>query len=103
MKLNTAFITLLLIAGAHGALAREEGAIQNGRRAPSWADRANLDDLVPYTHPPAAWSDRHSDIAMTWIDPEGPGIQRLTAVVGWEGTKITDNLLSWQASEGGRI
>ncbi len=68
----------------------------------SWADRVDLDDLVPYTQPPAGWSDRHSDIALTWTKPDQPGIQRLTSVVGWGGTKITDDLLSWSLSEGGQ-
>jgi hypothetical protein len=62
----------------------------------------NLDDLVPYTRPPAAWSDRHSDIAITWTNPDDPGLQRLDSVVGWGSTKITDNLLSWRLSEEGR-
>ncbi|MFN8008816.1 MAG: hypothetical protein U0V70_17680 [Terriglobia bacterium] len=62
----------------------------------------NLDDLVPYTRTPAAWSDRYSDIAITWTRPNEPGIQRLDSVVGWGGTKITDKLLSWNVSEEGR-
>jgi hypothetical protein len=69
----------------------------------SWADRVNLDDLVPYTYPSAAWSDRYSDIAITWPSPEEPGIQRLQSLVGWAGSKITDRLLSWKISENGRI
>ena len=36
----------------------------------AWADRVNLDDLVPYTLTPAAWSDRNSDIAIAWTKPE---------------------------------
>src|SRR5450755_2966175 len=68
----------------------------------SWADRVNLDDLVPYTVPTAAWSDRYSDIAITWTKPDEPGIQRLQSLVGWAGTKITDNLLSWKMNEDGQ-
>lgn len=68
----------------------------------SWADRVSLDDLVPYTTPTAAWSDRYSDIAITWTNPDQPGIQRLQSLVGWAGTKITDNLLSWELSEDGQ-
>ncbi|HEX4485426.1 MAG TPA: trehalase family glycosidase [Terriglobales bacterium] len=68
----------------------------------SWADRVDLNDLIPYTYPTAAWSDRHSDIAITWSKPESPGIQRLDSVVGWGGTQITESLLSWNLSEDGR-
>lgn len=68
----------------------------------SWADTVNLDDLVPYTVPTAAWSDRFSDIAIAWTKPDEPGIQRLQALVGWAGTKITDSLLSWKISENGQ-
>ena len=91
---------LLLIACASSAFAPQGGANRNREGASSWADRVNLDDLVPYTHPSAAWSDRHSDIALSWTKPQAAGIQALEAVVGWAGTKITDNLLSWAVSEG---
>ena len=63
----------------------------------------SLDDLIPYTYPTAAWSDRYSDIAITWNKPEEPGIQRLDSVVGWGGTQITDRLLSWKLSEDGQL
>jgi hypothetical protein len=68
----------------------------------TWADRVNLDDLVPYTLTPAAWSDRHSDIAIVWTRPEEPGIQQLESIVGFWGAQITDTLLSWELSESGR-
>ncbi|MEO8660028.1 MAG: trehalase family glycosidase [Bryobacteraceae bacterium] len=67
----------------------------------TWADRVDLEDLVPYTHPSAAWSDRHSDVAISWPDPGAPGLQRLESVVGWGGTKITDALLRWAMTEDG--
>ena len=67
----------------------------------SWADDLCLDHLVPYTHPSAAWSDRHSYIALTWERPGETGLQRCEALIGWGGTKITDRLLTWTISENG--
>lgn len=72
------------------------------RPPPSWADQVDLDNLVPYTHPSAAWSDRHSDIAISWPDAQTPGLQRLESVVGWGGAQITDRLLSWTITENGK-
>ena len=96
-------LAVLLITCASIAFASPGGANRNPQGASSWADRVNLDDLVPYTHPSAAWSDRHSDIALSWTKPQASGIQALEAVVGWAGTKITDNLLSWAISEGDEV
>jgi hypothetical protein len=62
----------------------------------------NIDNLVPYTIPAAAWSDRHSDIAITWPRVGESGIQQLTAFVGWWGSSITDQLLSWRATKNSR-
>mgnify|MGYP000944896752 CR=1 FL=1 len=62
----------------------------------------NLDNLVPYTHPVAAWSDRHSNITLSWKKPSEIGLQRLCSLVGWHGTEITRQLLSWQLSENGQ-
>jgi hypothetical protein len=59
----------------------------------------NLDNLVPYTHPSAGWSDRHSNIVLTWERPEEPGLQRLEALQGWAGTILTHHLLGWQIYE----
>ncbi len=101
MTLNAVASAVLLILGVSSAFASQERAKQTSRVAKSWADRVDLDDLVPYIHPSAAWSDRYSDIAITWTNPQASGIQRLESVVGWAGTKITDNLLSWLVSEGG--
>jgi hypothetical protein len=67
----------------------------------SWADRVDLDNLVPYTHPSAGWSDRHSYLALTWTDPQAMGLQRLAALIGWGGTEVTGRLLAWQLCEGG--
>jgi len=61
----------------------------------------DLNNLVPYTIPAAAWSDRHSDIAITWPREDESGIQQLTTFVGWWGSSITDQLLSWKASQNG--
>jgi hypothetical protein len=69
----------------------------------SWADRVNLDDLVPYTLTPAAWSDRNSDIAIAWTRPQDPGVQQLESIVGWWGTQITDTLLSWEIRDNDRV
>jgi hypothetical protein len=92
---------ILVVTGTRCGPRRETPASAAGQ-GQSWADRVNLDDLVPYTRPPAAWSDRYSDIAVTWTSPDSPGLQRLTSVVGWSGTKITDELLSWSVKEGDR-
>jgi len=100
--LPTAVLVLLLLANPAQVAAQTGAAPRKAVNVASWADRVNLDDLVPYTRPPAAWSDRHSDIAVTWTRPDDRGIQRLDAVVGWGSTKITDNLLSWTVSEEGR-
>ena len=97
----TAFLVLVIGHSIQTATASQQALHPTGV-SQSWADRVNLDDLVPYTLPPAAWSDRYSDIAITWTQPDETGIQRLESVVGWAGTKITDNLLSWKVSEGGR-
>ena len=67
----------------------------------SWADTVDLDNLVPYTHPSAGWSDRHSYLALTWTNPQAIGLQRLEALVGWGGTEITGSLLTWHIHEGG--
>ncbi len=83
------------------AVAAERPTKPKSASAQSWSDRVDLDDLVPYTVPTAAWSDRYSDIAITWERPNEPGIQRLQSLVGWAGTKITDQLLSWNLSEDG--
>ena len=64
-----------------------------------WADTVDLDNLVPYTHPSAGWSDRHSYLVLTWTQPEAIGLQRLEALIGWGGTEITSRLLSWRVRE----
>ena len=68
-----------------------------------WADHLSLDDLVPYTHPSAAWSDRHSYIALTWERPAESGLQRAEALIGWGGSKLTDQLLNWEIRENGQV
>ena len=98
-----AAVLVLLLLATPAQVAAQTGAVPHKTsRHQSWADRVNLDDLVPYTYPSAAWSDRHSDIAVTWNRPDDPGIQRLESVVGWGSTKITDNLLWWTVGEAGR-
>ena len=94
--LTPAILSILLLTTPGQAVAQ---TLHKNKDSTSWADRVNLDDLVPYTRPPAAWSDRHSDIAITWTSPNDTGIQRLESVVGWGSAKITDKLLSWTVSE----
>jgi len=94
-----ATILTLLVATGTRVLAQVQSP--SVRPIPSWADRVDLADLAPYTHPSAAWSDRHSDVAISWPDPGAPGLQRLESVVGWGGTKITDGLLRWAVAENG--
>src|SRR5260370_35210497 len=60
-----------------------------------------FDNLVPYPHPSASWSDRYSNVAISWPEADVIGLQRLQAVVGWAGTKITDRLLTWTVTENG--
>lgn len=95
-------VTCLLLWCAVQALAVDARPPKKVANGSFWADKVDLDDLVPYTVPTAAWSDRYSDIAITWDRPEEPGIQRLQSLVGWAGAKITDNLLSWKISENGQ-
>ena len=65
-------------------------------------ESVSLDNLVPYTIPAAAWSDQYSDIAITWPKPEKSGIQQLTTFIGWWGSSITDQLLTWRVNENNR-
>lgn len=62
----------------------------------------NLDNLASYTLPAAAWSDRHSDIGVTWPAETAGGVQQLTTFVGWWGSSISDQLLGWRVQEDGR-
>lgn len=64
--------------------------------------RTNLDNLVPYTDPIAGWSDRHSNLVLSWPRPQETGIQQLLSLVGWAGTPVTGNLLMWNVSEAGK-
>ena len=41
----------------------------------------NLDNLVPYTQPLAAWSDRYSNVTLTWQDSDVCGPQRFASHV----------------------
>ena len=93
---------LLIPIGMVRPLAAQQPTQHKLAGGSSWADKVDLDDLIPYTVPTAAWSDRYSDIAITWTRPAEPGLQRLQALVGWAGTEITDHLLSWQISEDGQ-
>jgi len=68
----------------------------------SWANQVNLDNLVPYTERPAAWSDRHSWLALTWPEPTVSGLQVATALIGWGGTELTNRLLAWTVLEKGQ-
>jgi hypothetical protein len=90
--MRTRRVHLLALAGLMGCL--EVSAADP--RAPS------LDHLATYTLPAAAWSDRHSDIGITWPRDGEAGIQQLTTFVGWWGSSITDRLLEWKVQESGR-
>lgn len=68
----------------------------------SWEQQVNLDNLVPYTEQPAGWSDRHSWIVLTWTRPEVAGLQVAEALLGWGGTVLTEQLLSWLVLEDGQ-
>ncbi len=64
--------------------------------------QVNLDNLVPYTDPIAGWSDRHSNLVLSWRQDKEPGLQQLLSLVGWSGTPITPNLLRWNLAEEGK-
>ena len=83
-------LALALIAPGRFALADESTA------------RVNLDNLVPYTNAAAAWSDRHSNLALSWPRSSEPGMQSLVSVVGWGAPQITERFLSWNLVEDGR-
>jgi hypothetical protein len=57
--------------------------------------------MVPYTLQPAAWSDRHSNVCLTWDRPDESGLQDFGVVIGWQGRSITRQLLAWQLAEDG--
>jgi hypothetical protein len=67
-----------------------------------WTAQLDLDNLAPYTHPSAAWSGRHSNLALCWERPAEMGLQRLQTLQGWGGTPVTSRLLDWQVYEDGR-
>ena len=70
-------------------------------RADEATARVNLDNLSPYTNPIAGWSDRHSNLVLTWPQEKEPGLQQLLSLVGWSGTPVTPNLLGWNLAEDG--
>ena len=87
----------LLTISAQALDDAQSGEVDTGKQ-PS----VRLDNLVPYTIPAAAWSDQYSDIAITWPKPEKSGIQQLSTFIGWWGSSITDQLLTWQVTENNR-
>jgi hypothetical protein len=105
-----ASLVVVLTISVNGATSAKELAGTFASSSQNFATNAkdatqqtvNLDNLVPYTIPAAAWSDRHSDIAITWPQPEKSGIQQLTTFIGWWGSSIADQLLSWQVAENNR-
>jgi len=68
-------------------------------RVQDWSQRVNLDGLVPYTHPSAAWSDRHSNMAITWQDSAAMGVGNLQTMIGWGGNTLATQTLSWSLTE----
>ena len=77
-------------------------ALPSTLRASEATAAVDLDNLVPYTQPKAAWSDRHSNVTLTWQDPAACGLQRFASLVGWAGTEICPKLLSWTLAEEGK-
>jgi hypothetical protein len=77
-------------------LCRPSGAGQG-----TWTHDLDLDNLVPYTLPAAAWSDRHSNVALTWTQPADTGLQQLETITGWGGNVIAPRLLGWRIHENG--
>ena len=71
-------------------------------RAAETTAAVNLDNLVPYTQPAAAWSDRYSNVTLTWQNPALCGPQRFASLVGSGGTEICPRLLSWTLAEEGK-
>ena len=67
-----------------------------------WTAQLDLDNLVPYTHPSAAWSGRHSNLALCWERPAEMGLQRLQSLARLGRHPVTARLLSWQVFEDGR-
>jgi hypothetical protein len=63
----------------------------------------DIDNVILYTKPPAAWSDRASNIALNWNKPDSSGLQELLAICGWSGNSITEHLLSWKITEAGNL
>jgi len=70
-------------------------------KTPEWITSEELDNLVPYTHPSAAWSDRNSTVAVSWHDESCPGLQALHIVYGWGGSQLTQQTLAWEVLENG--
>jgi hypothetical protein len=69
----------------------------------SWIDEMDWNNLVPYTHPAAAWCDRHSILNLHWNQDRSPGLQVLQVSVGWAGTAITDELVACELYEDGKL
>lgn len=70
--------------------------------AETWADRLNVDNLVPYEVGPAAWSDEYSNINLSWKHPKKSGLQQLVVLTGFWGEVPTDSLLEWTLTEDGK-
>ena len=88
----------LSLAAAAGVLCMAGSEALAGKHA----GEVQLDNLVPYTDTVAAWSDRHSNITLTWPRAADPGLQQFVSLVGWSGTEIVPQLLSWTLAEEGR-
>src|SRR5215468_1317315 len=85
VAIRTISLVGLLAVSAHALDNAQPAQVDTGGRLD-----VNLDNLVPYTIPAAAWSDQHSDIAITWPQPDKGGIQQLTTFIGWWGSSIAD-------------
>ena len=116
--MSAAFRSAVLVAGLLGcagvcrsdaaqssgamSAANGESVASNRRNAGPPARIPNLDNLALYTLPAAAWSDRHSDIGVTWPQEAKGGVQQLTTFIGWWGSSISDQLLNWNVQEDDR-
>ncbi|MCC6127425.1 MAG: hypothetical protein IT426_20900 [Pirellulales bacterium] len=71
-------------------------------RADEATARVNLDNLAPSTNAMAGWSDRHSNLVLSWPQEKESGLQQLVSLVGWGGTPITTKLLGWNLTAEGK-
>jgi hypothetical protein len=81
-----------------------ESEVESGPAMGSGDAGALLDNLIPYTQQPAAWSDRHGTAIFWWSGQEKSGIQALGSLVGWNGRTepIVSPVVAWRLKEDGQ-